>query len=68
MKSFEVKEVKEVIATLEVLGRAKRQSRAIDDTLAGDTSGRTFVVNFANFDNFANSTFSYSRIPVFPKI
>jgi len=42
MKSFEVlakasdqgraKEVNEVSASLEVLGRAKRQSRAIDDT------------------------------------
>ena len=44
MKSLEVKEVKEVIATLEV----------IDDTLAGETSGRTNVVNFDNFDNFDN--------------
>ena len=41
MKSLEVKEVNEVIATLEV----------IDDTLAGETSGRTNVVNFDNFDN-----------------
>ena len=41
MKSLEVKEVREVIATLEV----------IDDTLAGETSGRTNVVNSANFDN-----------------
>ena len=38
---MEVKEVNEVIATLEV----------IDDTLAGETSGRTNVVNSANFDN-----------------
>lgn len=45
MKSLEVKEVNEVIATLEV----------IDDTLAGETSGRTNVVNFDNFDNFDNS-------------
>jgi len=45
MKSLEVKEVNEVIATLEV----------IDDTLAGDTSGRAFVVNSANFDNSDNS-------------
>ena len=45
MKSLEVKEVREVIATLEV----------IDDTLAGETSGRTNVVNSANFDNFDNS-------------
>ena len=44
MKSLEVKEVNEVIATLEV----------IDDTLAGETSGRTNVVNSANFDNFDN--------------
>ena len=36
--------VSEVIATLEV----------IDDTLAGETSGRTNVVNSANFDNFDN--------------
>lgn len=41
MKSLEVKEVKEVIATLEV----------IDDTLAGETTSRTNVVNFDNFDN-----------------
>ena len=41
----EVKEVNEVIATLEV----------IDDTLAGETSGKTFVDNFANFDNSDNS-------------
>ena len=40
---MEVKEVNEVIATLEV----------IDDTLAGDVSGRTNVVNSVNFDNFA---------------
>ena len=39
---FEVKEVKEVIATLEV----------IDITSAGETNGRTFVVNSVNFDNF----------------
>ena len=45
MKSIEVKEVSEVIATLEV----------IDDTLAGDVSGRTNVVNSVNFDNFDNS-------------
>ena len=45
MKSLEVKEVREVIATLEV----------IDDTLAGETSGKTFVDNFANFDNSDNS-------------
>ena len=42
---MEVKEVNEVIATLEV----------IDDTLAGETSGKTFVDNFANFDNSDNS-------------
>ena len=42
---MEVKEVNEVIATLEV----------IDDTLAGETSGRTNVVNSANFDNSDNS-------------
>ena len=41
---MEVKEVKEVIATLEV----------IDNTLAGDSSGRTNVANSANFDNFDN--------------
>ena len=40
----EVKEVNEVIATLEV----------IDDTLAGETTSRTDVVNFDNFDNFDN--------------
>ena len=40
----EVKEVNEVIATLEV----------IDDTLAGETTSRTNVVNFDNFDNFDN--------------
>ena len=38
---MEVKEVIEVIATLEV----------IDDTLAGDGSGRTNVANSDNFDN-----------------
>ena len=42
---MEVKEVNEVIATLEV----------IDDTLASETSGRTNVVNSANFDNSDNS-------------
>mgnify|MGYP006916069732 CR=1 FL=1 len=41
---IEVKEVSEVIATLEV----------IDDTLASDVCGRTNVVNSANFDNFVN--------------
>ena len=45
MKELEVKEVSEVIATLEV----------IDDTLAGDVSGRTNVVNFDNFVNFERS-------------
>lgn len=45
MKSIEVKEVSEVIATLEV----------IDDTLAGDVSGRTNVGNSVNFDIFDNS-------------
>ena len=52
MKSLEVKEVNEVIATLEV----------IDDTLAGDTSGRAFVVNSANSDNFANSKNKWQNI------
>ena len=41
---LEVKEVSEVIATLEV----------IDDTLAGDGSGRTNVTNSDNFDNSDN--------------
>ena len=41
---LEVKEVSEVIATLEV----------IDDTLAGDGSGRTNVANSDNFDNSDN--------------
>ena len=44
-----VKEVNEVIATLVV----------IDNTLAGDVSGRTNVansVNFNNFDNFKTTT------------
>ena len=45
MKMEEVKEVKEVSASLEVK----------DDTLAGDVSGRTFVSNFCNFSNFSNS-------------
>jgi four helix bundle protein len=44
MKELEVKEVSEVIATLEV----------IDDTLAGDVSSRTNVVNSVNFNNFDN--------------
>ena len=44
MKSFEVN------ATLEV----------IDDTWAGDTNGRTFVVNSVNFDNSDNSLFPSS--------
>ena len=47
---FEVKEVKEVIATLEVK----------DDTSAGETNGRTFVVNSVNFDNFDNFPLSFS--------
>ena len=47
---FEVKEVKEVIATLEV----------IDITSAGETNGRTFVVNSVNFDNFDNFPLSFS--------
>jgi len=55
MEDMEVKEVIEVIATLEVLGRAKRQSRAIDDTLAGYVSGRTNVINSVNSDNFERS-------------
>lgn len=52
MKSLEVKEVNEVIATLEV----------IDDTLAGETSGRTNVVNSANFDNSDNSKNKWQNI------
>ena len=51
MKSIEVKEVSEVIATLEVLALQATRGRAIDDTLAGDVSGRTNVVNSVNFDN-----------------
>ena len=43
-------EVKEVIATLEV----------IDITSAGETNGRTFVVNSVNFDNFDNFPLSFS--------
>ena len=51
----------------EVLGDAKRQSRAIatlgvievkefnDDTKSGDTSGKTFVDNFYNCDNFSSN-------------
>ena len=42
---MEVKEVNEVIATLEV----------IDNTLSGDVCGRTNVANSVNFDNFDNS-------------
>ena len=38
---MEVKEVNGVIATLEV----------IDNTMAGDVSGRTNVANSVNFDN-----------------
>ena len=40
----EVKGVKEVIATLEV----------IDDTLAGEIKSKTNVANSDNFDNFDN--------------
>ena len=42
MMGLGVKEVSEVIATLEV----------IDDTLAGYVSGRTNVINSVNSDNF----------------
>lgn len=45
MEDMEVKEVIEVIATLEV----------IDDTLAGYVSGRTNVINSVNSDNFERS-------------
>ena len=57
---FEVKEVKEVIATLEVLALQATRGRAIDITSAGETNGRTFVVNSVNFDNFDNFPLSFS--------
>ena len=51
----EVKEVNEVIATLEV----------IDDTLAGETTSRTNVVNFDNFDNFDNFSSNFDNFDNF---
>ena len=45
MMGLGVKEVSEVIATLEV----------IDDTLAGEIKSKTNVANSDNFDNFDNS-------------
>ena len=53
----EVKEVNEVIATLEV----------IDDTLAGETTSRTDVVNFDNFDNFDNFSSNFDNFDNFKK-
>ena len=58
MKSIEVKEVIEVKG---VLGRAKRQSRAKDDSLAADfktsenkSEDKCNVSNFERSDNFSN--------------
>ena len=51
----EVKEVNEVIATLEV----------IDDTLAGETTSRTDVVNFDNFGNFDNFSSNFGNFDNF---
>ena len=53
----EVKEVNEVIATLEV----------IDDTLAGETTSRTDVVNFDNFDNFNSNFDNFGNFDNFKK-
>ena len=53
----EVKEVNEVIATLEV----------IDDTLAGETTSRTNVVNFDNFDNFSSNFDNFGNFDNFKK-
>ena len=40
----------EVIATLGVI----EVNEVNDDTMSGDTSGKTFVDNFDNFGNFDN--------------
>ena len=41
----------EVIATLGVI----EVNEFNDDTKSGDTSGKTFVDNFDNFDNFSSN-------------
>jgi len=74
---FEVKEVKEVlgdakrqsraIATLEVLALQATRGRAIDITSAGETNGRTFVVNSVNFDNFDNFSSNFDNFDNFKK-
>jgi len=53
--------MREVKGVKEVLGRAKRQSRAIaslevkDNSFAGrNVSSKSFVSNFFNFSNFYN--------------
>ena len=55
MMGLGVKEVSEVIATLEV----------IDDTWAGEINSKTNVVNFDNFGNFDNFSSNFDNFDNF---